>query len=342
MKLLFIDAIDISYDQFALQNKAKIGGTEGTIIRVAQLLATKHEVTIAQLGRQKETILDEVHYVPLTKVMEGNQEPDAVILIRPRREIKKLVNRFPKAKLFYWMHDIPGRRLWKYKRIFAKSNCHLIAISKYQKELISMMWQGKGIRKLIDKFNPVTAPEIHVIYNPVDDTLQIDETDVQANKLLFFSAPDRGIEQILTAFKQVKKYFPDYELHIAHPGYASLEPYKHLLQMPGINVLGSLAHQDIITHIRQAYCVFYPQTKKPECFGLVYAEANAVGTPVLAHDFGAAREILLQGKQRIDANNPQAIINTLKAWRTNGRPKVTLADCFRPQGVMSQWDTVLG
>ncbi len=58
-------------------------------------------------------------------------------------------------------------------------------------------------------------------------------------------------------------------------------------------------------HIRESLCVFYPQTQRCETFGLVYAESNAVGTPVLAHDFGAAREVLSSPDQLINGKKFQ-------------------------------------
>src|SRR5581483_2147599 len=43
--------------------------------------------------------------------------------------------------------------------------------------------------------------------------------------------------------------------------------------------------------------VFYPKFVLPETFGLVFAEASAVGTPVLTHDCGAAAEVLADPRQ---------------------------------------------
>lgn len=248
---------------------------------------------------------------------------------------------FPKAKLFYWMHDIPSKRLWKYKRKLQRLGCDIIAISNYQIELIEKAWRGNVWQRFIDKVVATKKPAIHVVYNPVDDKLKPDNTPIKNNKLLFYSAPDRGLEIILENFKAVKEKLNHFELHIAHPGYSSLDDYQHLLKQPGINILGSLSHDDIIKVVREAYCIFYPQAKKPECFGLVYAEANAVGTPVLAHAFGAANEILLNESQLINAKSPHEIIKRLDTWQQQGRPKVALDKKFRPNAVRKAWFDLL-
>jgi glycosyltransferase involved in cell wall biosynthesis len=58
-----------------------------------------------------------------------------------------------------------------------------------------------------------------------------------------------------------------------------------------------LPHARILAEVRTALCVFYPNFVLPETFGLVLAEAQAVGTPVLTHDCGAVREILADPSQ---------------------------------------------
>lgn len=60
--------------------------------------------------------------------------------------------------------------------------------------------------------------------------------------------------------------------------------------------------------MRSALCLFYPQTSFAESFGLVIAEANAVGTPALLHaGLGANEEFASSTEQCVDGSDPEAV-----------------------------------
>jgi glycosyltransferase involved in cell wall biosynthesis len=92
--------------------------------------------------------------------------------------------------------------------------------------------------------------------------------------------------------------------------------------------------------------VFYPQARFEETVGLVFAEANAVGTPVLAHPHAAAREGLgeapADGRQLVDARDPEAAARRLTAWWRDGRPDVSGATRFQTSRVAADWERLLG
>lgn len=60
-------------------------------------------------------------------------------------------------------------------------------------------------------------------------------------------------------------------------------------------VLENLAHGDLATLVARAKAMIFP-IRWPEPFGLVMTEALACGTPVVARPFGAAREIVADGR----------------------------------------------
>lgn len=342
--VLFIDGVAKKpYTLATLNSAEKIGGTEVTILRTAEILAQHYNLYLTQLSRKTDETSNQIHYLSYetAKQLSANKKPDVIVIIRPRREVMTFANLYPDAKCFYWMHDIPSKRLWKYKRKFAKANCDIIAISKFQEQIIEKAWSGNSIQKIIDKLVPYKKPKLHLIYNPVNEALKPEDVTINKNKLLFFSAPDRGIEQILSYFHRIKQSLKNLELFIAHPGYASLDEYRDQLNKPGIKVIGTLPNAEIIQHIRDAFCIFYPQTKRPECFGLVYAESNAVGTPVLAHDFGAANEVLYNQEQLVDGHDFNAVLEKLENWQQQGRPQVKLKEIFRRDAVLKQWQAIL-
>jgi glycosyltransferase involved in cell wall biosynthesis len=126
---------------------------------------------------------------------------------------------------------------------------------------------------------------------------------------------------------------PELRLYVANPGYRP--DLKR--EVRGVVNLGALPHGEVIRHVRQSLCVFYPNTVFPETFGLVFAEANAVGTPVLTHDLGAAREVLGSAIQIADASDYRAFTRRVLAWREGKRPRVKTSEAFRLRSVAAQW-----
>lgn len=337
MNIALIDGIGGNYNGDSFNTQTKIGGTEITIINVAELLAnqTEHKVCVFQKYCSGKQTVNKVDFANLNYLEAFS--PDVLVGIRPRRLIVKLAKRFKHVPCFYWMHDIPSHRLWKYKRKFRNSGCEIIAISEFQTQLIRNAWRGQFWQQFFDKFFNKKNVPIHVIYNPILDNLTTQQIQcVDSNKLIFFSAPDRGLEMILKNFFLLLQRDNSFILYIAHPGYASLGDFQDKLSHPNIKVLGCLSHSEIIEHIRSSLCVFYPQNIKPECFGMVYAESNAVGTPVLAHDFGAAKEVLSKSEQLIDATQPNVWVERLLAWKQQ-RPQIQLNEKLREKSVLDTW-----
>jgi glycosyltransferase involved in cell wall biosynthesis len=77
-------------------------------------------------------------------------------------------------------------------------------------------------------------------------------------------------------------------------------------------------------------------TRVPETFGLVFGESHAVGTPVLAHHFGAAPE-MLSPAEVLDARNLDAVTNRLADWCRNGRPTVAARPEYLIAEVARRW-----
>jgi glycosyltransferase involved in cell wall biosynthesis len=122
--------------------------------------------------------------------------------------------------------------------------------------------------------------------------------------------------------------------------------------------------------VRTALCTFFPNFVIPETFGLVFAESNAVGTPVLTHDCGSAVEVLGDRSQILPVTvadrayevllshvspgwraGPARVAASLgmfdvyaqriAAWRDGGRPRVGPDPRFRLAAVADQWRALL-
>jgi glycosyltransferase involved in cell wall biosynthesis len=301
------------------------------VIRIARGLKNHATVYIAQHLRDENETVEDIHFISFKHAK--TLLPDVVILLRQYRLVKQIANEFPHARKFLWLHNMPSRELYNYHADLNKHRFEIIAVSHFHREAILRRLMGKWFQRILTSFKSHTP--IHVLYNPIDN-LMPDQTRWKPNQLLFTSSPQKGLTQTLQIFEQLRHYFPEYYLLIANPGYSHLD-----ITLPAnAHFLGVLPHHQVIQQLRESFCVFYPQQIKIETFGLVYAEANAVGTPVLAHHWGAAREVLSDPQQLVNGKNFNAILRKIEQWR-HMRPALKGKNEFLLKNIIGNWVQLL-
>jgi len=349
MNILFIDWAykGSPYSLSTLKTQAT-GGSESTLIKIATELAKSHTVYINQINLDQTFQDQQVNFITnevMKKLAEQNVI-DVCIIMRKIKQLNFFIKLFKKSRILLWAHDfLPVKSIF-YNNKIIKNSCRVIAVS--------LTHQGHCAASIRNEFKRISSKNswvkpadwpVSFVYNPVSDSLKPDDTPVDFNKLVFFSSPHKGLPQVLEHFQAAREKIPTLRILIANPGYRSQAGKKapkleQQLKMPGVELIGCLPQHEIIQHVRSALCVFYPQSVFPETFGLVYAEANAVGTPVLAHDFGSASELLDQS-QLVDAKNQKQVVDKLIAWHQGARPVVQLDIKFRLSKVVEQWDVLL-
>ncbi len=347
MHVLFIDSTyHKPYSLHNLKNQA-LGGTEATVLRVLGRLAEDCDITFAQSHRTLAEREDNgLHYIPLESVWNRQiSPPDAIVCIRTMSLLHKLCRLYPQAKQYIWLHNFRKREIILYKRQLHRNGAALICVSRYHRDHTHERINEGILSRLGYYILRIPDIPVHYIHNPIDDELRCGEQDVDLDKLVCFSAPHKGLEEILTSFKIVREAIPELRLYLSTPLYGekSLEIVMDDPKTDATNtiILGALPQTEILEQVKSALCVFYPQTQFVESFGLIYAEANAVGTPVLAHDIGAAREVLCSSNPVIDCTNINLIVDTLKRWRAGGRPRVEARPEFRLSNVTDKWLKIL-
>ena len=311
MKILFYDcAAPFSYESNTFEINS-IGGTEATVLRVAEVLAKNHSVTVAQKYRTYVNNRTSVKYVPLD--YPDLLDHDVVVCVR---KIDGFCKKF-KNKVHVLCQNF-DEDLVEIGDFLKQTKGTLISVSDHLMEIN---------KKLLPDINHMR------IYNVIDDDLVEDDTPRDKNKLVFFSSPHKGFFDTLYAFGLMRTLVPELTLYYSNPGYLM---WPHQTPTNAFN-LGSLPFKEIIKHVREAFCVFYINKIFPETFGLIYAEANAVGTPVLTHDHGAAREILHPDNPTIDCNYLTNVRDTFMQWYSTTPPKVTGVDKFRTSQVVEDW-----
>jgi glycosyltransferase involved in cell wall biosynthesis len=352
--ILFYDAACPSpYSSASIHTPGStIGGAESTLIRIAERLSEKHRVSVGQHNRTKheQEPGDRLQWLTKKEAMDPSLAVDSVVVQRRVGDLPLVKRQHPHARSFVWSHDWfkppPGTLsragfLWRIKVetrffLYAYYRAVEIGVSRTHMENIKdSLLQTRAIGRLRDRVR------LEYIYNPIDDDLRpsTESSAYDPTKLIFFSAPWKGLDMVLETFQAVHKRMTDLKLYIASPGYHQMGPSG---QSASENVvyLGNLTHDAVLREVRNSLCVFYPANLVPETFGLVFAESNAVGTPVLAHPFGAAPEVLTP-EQLVDARDINGIVDRLRKWREGRRPIVTAKEQFRLRNVAQEWERVL-
>ena len=338
------------YDSATLRERAS-GGTEASVTRIADALGA----CVAQHNRTED---NGTYRRPVR--IEGIEQ---VVVVRESRALPMLRELYPRAQFYLWVHDQmnPGskraRRLASTARVLSELGVKLVCVSDWQRQRVEATLEGIG---LADR---VTA---RTIYNPVADELKPDDGPVDADRLVFFSSPNKGLAYTLDVFASLRRRIPSLRLLVGNPAYKR----GRALGRDGVEYLGAQPQARMHESVRGALCTFAPNFVLPETFGLVYAESKALGTPVLAHDCGAAAEVIGDPRQVLPVRPgnrayehavhrlPQrwrrvpaqladrlglfdAYCERIAAWRDGARPQVGPDPRFMLTSVAAQWRALL-
>ena len=333
-RILFVDVTHPqAYDEQTL-NSQPLGGTEASVIRTAGILASRHQVCVAQKARSSiYQASQNLQYLPLEMALE-TFAADEVVVLRKFPTLKKLRQHYPGAGLYLWLHTYKNAEYALKKPLLQNMGAGIVANScTHRTHLHQILNQSLAGRML--GFGRAPVPVNHC-YNPVPVPVLHKAVRRDINKLIFLSAPNKGLDQVLDAFAAIRRKMPALRLYVANPGY---RPNARVAARSGIVPLGALPHQAVMQHVAESLCVFYPQDSFAETFGLIYAEANALGVPVMACDVGAAREILHPDNPLVAAHDYAVQADLLKQWQKQP-PVVARRVEFSAAPVARQWQTV--
>ena len=345
--LLFFDPLcPRPYSEASLR-EGGLAGTEASTVRIAEAL----DACVVQHNRTQSEGRFRVPG-PVPHVRD-------VVVLRDPRALETADQLYPGARLTLWVHDrveprsSRGRWFARAAGALRRLRPQIICVSDYQREHVAAtVARLPGCERLA----------VRRIYNPVDDAVLPDGTHVDPAKLVFLSSPNKGLRFALDAFRALRRRMPELRLCVANPGYKSFAATA----IPGVEWLGSLPHARVLTETRSALCAFSPNFVIPETFGLVFAESNAVGTPVLTHDCGAAAEVVADPRQLLPVTLALRVyeaplhrlaphwrsaaasladrlglfdryIERIASWRAGARPQVGPDSRFRLSAVLPEW-----
>jgi len=318
MKILFFDPVaQKPYTAKSLTTQP-MGASEASLIRVARELAKEHSVAVFQLvdAHRKHLVIEGVQHINENTPFS----PDVVVHMRSAEYLEM----YPEAKNIVWLQDAAGD--WLKKGLWHLAD-NVVCLTN---------WHIQNIQTAL---NDTKYPPIRRIYNPVDLDGVFADLKVP-DRLGFFSSPHKGLQQVVELFNELKKSRSELELVVGNPGY-----------MPdvipeGVRFLGSLPHPLAMKELSRCQALFYPQTVFPETMGVIMAEANALGVPVLAHDMGAAVEVLITETNKhhnfvIDCTNHKHIKNAVEYMLEPCPTAPTLDARFELSAVLEQWRQLL-
>ena len=190
------------------------------------------------------------------------------------------------AKSFIAHREFPGRC----DELIANA-AGFIAVSKFIE------------RKLIQRGFPKERIYQHYIGVDLSKFAPSDIDFERSDGVLFVGrlVEKKGCRYLLHAFKLVQERYPDSVLKIVGDGplKAELMALAEQLELRNYHFLGVQSHQEVRDHMSASRVFCVPSVEAAsgdsEAFGMVFAEAQAIGVPVVSTTHGGIPEVVLHG-----------------------------------------------
>lgn len=271
------DIMFMSDGPVRLQDGGTWGGTEATLSLVSNWLADNGvSVGIVASGKNAGKNEHGVEFLPLDRWLQ-----ECKLKIFMRRTLISPLERDNCEQAYAWLHDFPQ------DPYTVKAYAPRLCVSNF---LLNHIQQNEKESK--DK----------VFWNPVNPEIKQFKKDKREDYLVWTSAYQKGIGEAIGMYKQLYDMGMTRPLKICVPEWSNRPfPFPEELKNYPIEFVGALPWRDCMELLSKSAGMFRPGFF-PETFGLVYAEANYLGVPVITFDVGAAREVLTENNLIIGEN----------------------------------------
>lgn len=218
--------------------------------------------------------------------------------------------------------DITVRGLRCYKKAYLGYLYYLANRGKLRASSATFLAVSKFIqRKLLERGFP--ADQILLAYTGVD-TIKFKPASTEDRPMVLFVGrlvEQKGARFLIQAASEVQRQLPDVELVVIGDGYMRKELETLARQsLRRYSFLGVRTPEEVCDWMNRASLVCVPSVSMPsgeaEGFGMVCAEAQAVGKPVVAFNCGAIPEII--------RHEETGFIAAERDWQSLARYLVTL------------------
>ncbi len=306
------------YSHESLENDS-LGGTESTIIRVAEGLQYK--------GRNIIVVQHQL-FTPVTSPSGVVYAPWSWLdVVKPKNVIhvrtQNYVSQFANCNNIIWMHDVVNKTVradipmndisgWTTEPLY-------VSVSDWHKQNLLSVLPGARVKR---------------IYSPVDESFvnYPRPKSYDKNQLVWMSSPHKGLEKAIELFQELLIGNPEFKLVVFNPGY--YEPPK--IKYPRVAYLSKASRATMKSVISQSLCVFFP-TQYEETFGMFAAEANALGTPVACYPVAA----LTESSAGPFAKTSDELLDTVVSWHHEGRSTPAVQPRFLFENIYQDWVSIL-
>lgn len=316
------------YDQRTLDTEA-IGGTEASVIRVAEGLAAKgYRVGVFQHNLETISMGENAYYLPLGE-LENVRVCHAYVALRSNFGIE----RFPGATKVSWHEDLASPLHNEIMPSLLKHNVTVVAASNWHKRNLQEQFKiGTNIG------DPI--PRVKAIYNPVPNELYDIPRDMnigyENNIMVWAASPHKGLERAIKLFARCREVISDQlELRVFNPGYLVTD----IQRVPGVVVYGAVPCKTLWEQMGSSLCVFYP-TQFEETFACIASESAAMHCPIATYPVAALRETC--SNEFAENQDEVSFIKMVERWYNGERPKVYANPKFKLSEIVWEWEKVLG
>ena len=300
-----------------------LGGTEYCYFKLAEALVKKgHNVVVS--GHVDEKVDSGVHYIPLEQLkkhqspigfgnegeLRGYDHYDLVIAgqyIHYFKELKRKKITFDKS--IFWLHNEDGWYNW-YRGSVMRWDDIVESLLKVDKFVCVSKLHANIIK---DKLKALgnTTHDFNTYIQSIDNAIDLDDwNNINASKIkgriIWSSAPDRGLKTILDNWSDWKQVRPELTLAIASPPYSE-DWDKGLIKQDGIEWLGSLSPKRLKQEQYKAeYWIYHSDYLETYCITAV--EMMIAKVKLLTNGTGNIKNIIDNGGRgmMID-DNPDTI-----------------------------------
>jgi glycosyltransferase involved in cell wall biosynthesis len=288
------------------------GGVEMQTIQLAEAFALSGlRVGVAQRSRINSISPNGVEYFgPIDAIVWSLVKAKNMIFVRSEGKWAL----FPDSRKFIWFHEACTKEMntstWVGGMI--GNNITGICVSDWHRENI---------------FEYAPLMPVKRIYPAVDEKFFGHAITYSKNQIVWNASPHKGLNHAISIFEKIRALEPEMNLIVFNPGY-----FTETVQNCNVEYWNN-SDQDVMRDvISQSLCLFYPTDFK-ETFGMIAAEANAMGIPVASYKIAA----LAESSVGPFFENEDQIIKQILTWRECGRPKIQGQERFRMKNILPQW-----